>query len=141
MSRREVNSAIEKTSDNSLRAIQTETVTDMTLPSAEEMARYKEIDPRIIDLFVDYTRDEQKHRHEVDNKKLDIVKKAESRTGRINVIGMIIAFFALVVMMVVAAYALYLDHQWMCILFSGGFIITVISVFAHPNILYKRNVR
>lgn len=74
---------------------QTYTVDDNCLPSAQELAAYKAIDPRIVDYLIEASVKEQDHRHRMDNNKLNILKKADRREGRINWWGMFLHFFPL----------------------------------------------
>ena len=47
----------------------TYTVDDNTLPSPQELAAYKDIDPRIVQFLMDASVKEQEHRHNMDKLK------------------------------------------------------------------------
>lgn len=112
---------------------QTLTVDDSFLPSPTELMQYKEIDPQIIDLLCKMSEREQKSRHELDKVRIKAICKAESRQYRINVWGMLFAFLALLVMMGVTAWALYLDKPWIATLFGVISVTTIISLFVAPK--------
>ena len=59
----------------------TYTVDDNSLPSPQELAAYKEIDPQIVTFLMEASVKEQDHRHKMDKVKFDLVRKSESRTG------------------------------------------------------------
>lgn len=112
---------------------QTYTVDDNCLPSAQELAAYKAIDPRIVDYLIEASVKEQDHRHRMDNNKLNILKKADRREGRINWWGMFFAFLSIVVMTALVGYALYLDKPWFAGFMGAGTIISVASIFYKNN--------
>ena len=112
---------------------QTLTVDDSFLPTPTELMQYKEIDPQIIDLLCKMSEREQKSRHELDKVRIKAICKAESRQYRINVWGMLFAFLALLVMMGVTAWALYLDKPWIATLFGVISVTTIISLFVAPK--------
>jgi len=112
---------------------QTITVDDSFLPSPAELRQYQEIDPRIVNLLCDMSEREQKNRHSLDQKKAEIIRKSESRQYYLNVWGMIFAFLALVVMMLVTALALYLDRPWIATLFGVLSASSIIGLFIVPK--------
>lgn len=112
---------------------QTYTFDDNSLPSPQELAAYKEIDPRIVDYLINASIKEQEHRHKMDKNKLNIIGKADRRVGRINFWGMFFAFLAITVMITLAGYALYLDRPWFAGCISIGAFASVASVFIQGN--------
>ena len=112
---------------------QTITVDDSFLPSPAELRQYQEIHPRIVNLLCDMSEREQKNRHSLDQKKAEIIRKSESRQYYLNVWGMIFAFLALVVMMLVTALALYLDRPWIATLFGVLSASSIIGLFIVPK--------
>lgn len=112
---------------------QTLTVDDSFLPTANELAQYKEIDPKIVELLCTMSEREQLSRHNLDKLKINAVRKSDSRQYRINLWGMLFAFLALVVMMGVTAYALYLDRPWIATLFGVLSAGSIISLFISPK--------
>lgn len=112
---------------------QTITVDDSFLPSPDELTKYKEVDPKIVDLLCLMTEREQTARHRYEEQRLKIIKKSESRQHHINVWGMFFAFFALVVLMGVTAWALYLDRPWIATLFGVLSATSIIGLFLSPK--------
>lgn len=94
---------------------QTYTVDDNCLPSPQELAAYKNIDPRM------------------DSNKLNMIRKADRRDGRMNWWGMFFAFLAIVVMIALAGYALYLDKPWFAGIMGASTLVSVASIFIKSN--------
>lgn len=109
------------------------TVDDNCLPSPQELAAYKQIDPRIVDYLIDASIKEQNHRHKMDEKKLKIVGKADGRVGRMNWWGMFFAFMCLIAFLALTAYALYLDKPWFAGFFGVASIVSIISIFVNKD--------
>lgn len=76
---------------------------------------------------------EQSFRHEIENKRVKIISGSEGRNYRINIWGMFFAFLALIVIMGVTVYALFLDRQWIVAIFGLTSIGTIIGLFIKPN--------
>lgn len=107
----------------------TYTVDDNSLPSPQELEAYKNIDPQIVTFLMEASVKEQDHRHNMDKVKYNLIKKSESRIGRMNWWGMAFAFLSIVVIVLLAAYALYLDRPWFAGLLGAGTLVTVASIF------------
>lgn len=105
------------------------TVDDNSLPSPQELAAYKEIDPNIVKFLIESAAKEQDHRHKTDIIKLSVIKKSDARTGRMNWWGMFFAFLSIVVLVVLSAFALYLDRPWFASMLGVGSIISVATIF------------
>lgn len=112
---------------------QTYTVDDNCLPSPQELAAYKNIDPRIVDYLINASVKEQDHRHKMDSNKLNMIRKADRRDGRMNWWGMFFAFLAIVVMIALAGYALYLDKPWFAGIMGASTLVSVASIFIKSN--------
>lgn len=111
----------------------TYTVDDNSLPSPQELAAYKEIDPQIVTFLMEASVKEQNHRHEMDKVKYDLIRKSESRTGRMNWWGMAFAFLSIVVIVGLAAYALYLYRPWFAGILGASTLIAVASIFINKE--------
>ena len=109
------------------------TVDDNTLPSAQELADYKLVDPRIVEFLMETSKKEQAHRHKVEDEKVKIVKHSERRVSRMNWWGMFFAFMALITLVGLAAYALYLDKQWFAGIFGLTAVVSILSVFVEAG--------
>ena len=105
------------------------TVDDNTLPTAQELADYKLVDPRIVDFLLETSKKEQAHRHKLEDEKVKIVKHSESRVSRMNWWGMFFAFLALILLIGLAAYALFLDKPWFAGVFGLSAVASILSVF------------
>lgn len=112
---------------------QTLTVDDMCLPSPQELAAYNEINPQIVKFLISASVKEQEHRHEMDIKKIETIRREEKRTYRINIIGMTFAFLLLAALLSLAAFMLYLGHKWFASFFGLTTIISAISLFIMPQ--------
>ena len=62
-----------------------------------------------------------------------MIRTADRRDGRINWWGMFFAFLAIVIMITLAGYALYLDKPWFAGLMSAGTLVSVASIFIKSN--------
>ena len=111
----------------------TYTVDDNSLPSPQELAAYKEIDPQIVTFLMEASVKEQDHRHKMDEVKFALVRRSESRTGRMNWWGMAFAFLSIVVIVALAAYALYLNRPWFAGILGAGTLVTVASIFINKE--------
>lgn len=105
------------------------TVDDNSLPSPQELAAYKEVDPNIVKFLMESASLEQKHRHEMDQKKMDLIKKSDNRIGHMNWWGMFFAFLFIVVLVLLSGYALYLNRPWFAGILGTGTLIAVASIF------------
>lgn len=103
---RSVENGLERQSQTDL------TIDTAPLPPAEELEKYQRLNPDIIRFLLDAAEKEQANRHWAEKEKIKIVSRSEKRTTQINVTGMVFAFFAIVVIFLVCAYALYLDRTW-----------------------------
>lgn len=108
---------------------QTVSVDDNILPAPQELAEYQKVDPKTVDFLIKSSEREQLHRHNLDEKKLKILNYNEHKVGRMNWWGMFFAFLAIVVMMALAAYALYLDRTWFAGIFALTGVVSIASVF------------
>lgn len=107
------------------------TVDDSILPSPKELEEYQKVNPEIVEMILKHTSLEQNHRHKMDEMKIKAIGKANGRSERINIWGMFFAFLALVLMIGLCGYALYLDKPWFAGIFGGATIISIISLFVH----------
>ncbi|MDE7086539.1 MAG: DUF2335 domain-containing protein [Prevotella sp.] len=112
---------------------QTLTVDDNTLPSPQDLAAYKDIDPKIVEHLLELTKKEQEHRHYIDNQKMKIIRRTESRTERMNFWGMTFAFLCMVLFIGLTAFALYLDNPWFAGFFGLTSLISIISIFINAG--------
>ncbi|OAV70074.1 putative membrane protein [Bacteroidales bacterium Barb6XT] len=112
---------------------QTYTVDDNCLPSPQELASYQAIDPQIVNCLIEVSKREQIHRHNMDNEKVGLVKRADERDGRMNWWGMFFAFLSIVSLCILSAFALYLDKPWFAGIVGLGTLASVASVFVRGS--------
>lgn len=112
---------------------QTLTVDDSTLPSPQDLAAYKDIDPKIVEHLLELTKKEQNHRHNIYNQKMKIIRRTESRAERMNFWGMTFAFLCMVLFIGLTAFALYLDKPWFAGFFGLTSLISIISIFINAG--------
>ena len=111
----------------------TYTVDDNSLPSPQELAAYKEIDPPLVTFLMEASVKEQDNRHNMDKVKFDVVRRTEPRKGRMNWQAMPFAFLSIVVIVALAAYALYLNRPWFAGILGAGTLVTVASIFINKE--------
>lgn len=109
--------------------IRTLTVDDTCLPTPDELTAYQKVDPNIVTFLLEVSKKEQEHRHKVEEEKIDLIKKSDSRMGCMNWWGMFFAFLSIVVMTGLAGYALYLDKPWFAGIMGASTLISVVSIF------------
>lgn len=112
---------------------QTLTVDDYALPSPQDLAAYKNIDPKIVEHLLELANKEQGHRHDMDNQKMKMIRRAESRAERMNFWGMTFAFLCMVLFIALTAYALHLDNPWFAGFFGLTSLISIISIFINAG--------
>lgn len=112
---------------------QTVSVDDNMLPSPAELEAYQRIDPKIVEYLITSSQKEQEHRHKMDEEKLSIVKYSERKNGRMNFWGMFFAFFSLLVIISLSAYALYLDRPWFAGIFGFTAVAGILSIFVNAG--------
>lgn len=109
------------------------TVEEYGLPSPQELVEYQKVDPRIVDFLIETSTAEQKHRHQMECEKINLVKNSERSVNRMNWWGMFFAFLALISVIGLAALALYLDKPWFASVFGVIGIASIVSVFVEAG--------
>lgn len=112
---------------------QTVSVDDLSLPSAQELKAYQEIDPNIVTFLIETSQKEQAHRQKMDEKKIKLLSYVEHKNGRMSWWGLFFAFLSLVALVSLAAYALYLNHNWFAVFFGFGAVISIVTVFVNAG--------
>lgn len=112
---------------------QTVSVDDFSLPTAQELKAYQEINPNIVTFLLETSKKEQEHRHKTENKKIDIIRYSEHKNGRMNWWGMFFAFLSLVALVGLSALALYLDHEWFAGIFGFSAVVSIVTVFVNAG--------
>lgn len=109
------------------------TVDDNAMPSPEDMAAYKNVDPDFVKFFMDTVKEESSQRHEERKAQIKMMGDNLHVDYRYNMWGMATAFFAFVVIAALTAIALCLDHVWFATVFSATTIVSIVSLFLHPG--------
>ena len=109
------------------------TVSDIMLPSPQELAEYQKVDADIVPFLMEMAKNEQQHRHKMDEEKMKVLKSSESRITRINIWGMFFAFLALVTLVGLSALALYLDKPWFAGIFGFTAVVSIVSIFVNAG--------
>lgn len=99
------------------------------MPTAEELSKYKDISPDLVQYFMQITDEERSIRHEVTRQSVDLTQMDSKRRHRERILGLVFAFIALLVFLGITAYALYLDKPWLAGIFSTLSIAGIISAF------------
>lgn len=99
------------------------------MPSAEELAKYKEIDPDLVRYFQRITDEERNLRHEATRQSLELLTIDNERRHRERMRGQILAFLSLLFFLGITALALYLGQSWLAGLFSTLSIAGIVSAF------------
>ena len=104
-------------------------IDDSPMPSADELAKYKELDPRLVDYFMRITNEERAMRHEATKQSMDIIAKDSKGKHQERVLGLIFAFVSLLGFLGTTILALYLDKPWLAAIFSTLSIAGIVSAF------------
>ena len=99
------------------------------MPSADELAKYQEVDPGLVSSFQRITDEERSFRHEVARQSVDRLARENKRGHRERLLGQVFAFLSLLVFLAITAWALYLDKAWLAGLFSTLSIAGIVSAF------------
>lgn len=110
---------------------QTVMIDDNLLPSPQELAAYKEVNPDIVEFLMEASKKEQEYRHGINRRKIEVLDRNEKHETRINITGMVLAFLVIVLLIALSAYALYLDRPWFAGFSGIGAIAAVLTIFVN----------
>ena len=102
----------------------------------EELEHYNKINPDFARELINMASREQKQRHDNEKADIEILKRSESYTFRMNVLGVIIAFLIVLLLFTVATVAIIYDKDALSIAFGSGGFITLVGLF-----LSNRNIK
>lgn len=105
------------------------TYDDSILPSPQELEAYKQVDARIVDFLLETAQKEQSFRHDIEHRKIELVRNADRGNRLMDGLGMFFALLALLALIGVTSYALYLNNPWFAGFFGSGTIVAIVSVF------------
>lgn len=99
------------------------------MPTAEELSKYKDISPDLVQYFMKITDEERSIRHEVTRQSIELTLKDSQRRHNERILGLNYALITILVFLGITAYALYLDKPWLAGIFSTLSVATIISAF------------
>lgn len=99
------------------------------MPSADDLAKYKNIDPKFVEYFIRITDEERAMRHKVTNERMELLSQERKHRHSERRLGLIFAFIALLGFLGITFYALYTDKSWLAGIFSVLSVGGVISAF------------
>lgn len=99
------------------------------MPTAEELSKYKDISPDLVQYFMQITDEERGIRHEVTRQSIELTQMDSKRRHRERILGLAFAFITILVFLGITAGALYLDKPWLAGIFSTLSIAGIISAF------------
>jgi uncharacterized membrane protein len=108
---------------------QTLTVEDSFLPPPAELKEYLAINPEIVKLLIEASRNEQQHRHMMDRQKMKVIGRDGLSVHRINIVGMAFAFLIMMTGLALSAYLIYKDKDVTGTVFAGITIVMAVNTF------------
>ncbi len=103
------------------------------LPSAEELSRLKEVEPKLIDLIISATEKEQEARLKFNNDQVKLANKDLNGVVIPNILSPIFAFIIIVLGMFFAAYLIHEGSKTEGTIFGGAMIIGAAALFMKRN--------
>lgn len=103
------------------------------LPSAQELAAYKDVDPLIIPHILESAQKEQKNRHEISRAKIELIENENKRNHRLNWWGMLFAAFCVIGGFGLTAVALYLNRPWFAAGTLFGSLLSIVGIFVKDS--------
>jgi uncharacterized membrane protein len=96
---------------------------DNLLPSAAELEKLKEVDPKIIDWILNRTEIEQNARIDFNSKRLELSGYDLKKIHRFNITSLIFGFIVFLAVLALSAYLISMGLSVEGTLFGGGAII------------------
>lgn len=114
---------------------------DCPIPHPEELQRFKDVDPRLVEFFMEQSRQEQIQRHKAEDQRMGIIRDVSRQEYRVSISGLVIMLVALVTLALLSAYCLYLGHNVAGISLAAVDLVGGLSVFSAviKNFQDKRN--
>lgn len=106
---------------------------DLSLPSAEEMARYQQLYPDLVPWLMERSGSEQDFRHDSHRRKLTMREKNALSDRRLNGWGMACAFVIFMTGMGIGAFLIYKDHELTGSVFSGLVLVAGAGLFLNRS--------
>ena len=129
MAKQQQSNKITKADDRILSLEHNSSYDDSLLPDSKELAKLKELDPDIIKWIKERTAKEQDVRHEINFRRLSLLKSDNSKNFFIDVYSLTLAFFIIFGGMALSAFLIYKDLNVAGTIFAGTTIITASAAF------------
>lgn len=104
-------------------------ITENFMPSPEELQKYAEFRPDIVDTIIKAAQKEQDLRHEFARANISLMKKDQNYAFTNSMFGMFCAFILLMALFTLTGYLLYNDKNIEGSLFGIGSITATITLF------------
>jgi len=108
---------------------QTDHFDDTPLPEAAELAKYNEINPKIVEWLMKTVEAEQLHRHNFDKLRINEVKKINGRLFFVDITRIAAAFIIVMSGMAFSYILVVGGYKTVGSIFAGGTIITAVGMF------------
>lgn len=82
------------------------------LPSADEMEKYQKLYPDLVPFFMNSFKEEQQHRHTIEQEQVEVVRDSRKKDHQEVIIGMIVAFVCFLISMALIVWMAALDKDW-----------------------------
>ena len=115
----------------------TEVFDDNLLPDAAEIEKLQRMDPEIFKWLKDRAAAEQEFRHTAYSRRLTLADADGKRCHHLNILGMILAFFLMVVSFGFSAYLIYQKQVLTGTVFSGATMLLIAITFIKRKIPKK----
>lgn len=103
---------------------------DCPLPAPEELQRFKDIDPRLVDFFMEQSRTEQQQRHKAENSGIDIIRNVSRQDFIVSLNGMYVMLAVFIVLAGIAVWLIITGYSVAGITFATLDAVGILSVFA-----------
>lgn len=122
-----------KDGEKGLQHINSEHYDDNPLPTPEDLAKYNETNPEIINWLMRMSEREQKNRHEMGARRVEIVNDVNAKIYYIDMIRIAVAFIVVLLFLGFSAYLIYIDKVIIGSVFTGITMIAVVLAFLEKN--------
>ena len=109
---------------------------DSPLPPAQELMNLQRVDERIPKWLMDKADKEQQARIDFNQSRIDLAKEDAKHIRRYNIIALWMAFFIVILFLLLSFYLILNEQVLIGTIFVGGAIVSIVSYFlkARPKI-------
>lgn len=112
-----------------LDVIHTSVVDDYPLPTAEELSKLKEIDPKIVSFIMERATIEQQARLDYNNRSLAYAGEEMRHHHRSDYLKVVLAFILCIAFLIGSFYLIILGHTLAGSVFGGTCLIAIVGMF------------